>query len=61
VIIDPDALSLFLLGAAIVGGVGLLLRRLGQIGEQLDNHGRKLVRIETKLNINDWDNHGGAL
>ena len=54
-IIDPDALALLLLGASIVGGVGLLLRRLGHITDQLDTHGRKLVRIETKLNINDWE------
>ena len=55
--IDADALGQLLLVAAIVGAAGLLLRRLGQIGDTLEAHGRKLVRIETRLNIVD---NGGS-
>ena len=50
-IIDASSLGQLLLVAAIVGAAGFLLRRLGQIEDTLQSHGRKLVRIETRLNI----------
>lgn len=57
-VIDFDALMLILLGASIVGGIGMLVRRLGEIDTELQHHGRQLVRIETQLNIKDYQNGG---
>jgi hypothetical protein len=53
VTVDVDALWMFLVSTAIVGAVGLLMGRLNMIEKTLENHGRKLVRIETKLNVPD--------
>jgi len=54
--IDPDALALFLIGAALVGAAGLLMRRLGRVQDVLEEHGYKLVRIETRLQLCDMAN-----
>jgi hypothetical protein len=51
--VDVNALWMFLVSTAIVGAVGLLMGRLNMIEKTLENHGRKLVRIETKLNVPD--------
>ena len=51
--VDVNALWMLLVSAAIVGAVKLLMTRLSDIEHTLDSHGRKLVRIETKLGVPD--------
>ena len=51
--LDIDTVWLPLIIAAVIGGVGLLLNRLGHLERVLHRHGMKLVRIETKLGIPD--------
>lgn len=51
--IETDALWFLLVGSAIIGAAGLLLSRLQGIERELNRHGLKLVRIETKLGIVD--------
>jgi len=51
--VDPNALWMLLISSAVIGAVKLLLNRLGEIEHTLDSHGRKLVRIETKLGVPD--------
>lgn len=53
--IDPSALWFLLVGATIVGSAKALWSRLGTIEDTLQGHGRKLVRIETTLNIKEHD------
>jgi hypothetical protein len=54
--VDLNALWFLLVGAAMIGAVGVLMKRLDTIETSLESHGRKLVRIETKLGIPD-NNH----
>lgn len=51
--LDLNALWLFLVSVAIVGAIRVLLSRLDNIEHSLESHGRKLVRIETKLGVPD--------
>ena len=51
--LDLNALWLILVGGALVGSVKMLMTRLTDIEHTLDSHGRKLVRIETKLGVPD--------
>lgn len=51
--VNLDALWFLLVGAAIVGGLRMLLKRMDDIELTLGKHGRKLIRIETKLGIPD--------
>lgn len=51
--VNIDALWFLLVAASITGGAAMLLNRLSRIDHALEQHGRKLVRIETKLNIVD--------
>ena len=51
--LDLNALWLFLVGVAIVGAIRMLMARLDTIEHALESHGRKLVRIETKLGVPD--------
>jgi hypothetical protein len=55
-----DLSALGLLGVAgMVGlGVKLLLNRLTDVEKTLNRHGEKLVRIETKLGIPDFNGRG---
>lgn len=53
--LDLNLLGMFVVTGAIGLAVKLLLGRLNSIDRTLNRHGNKLVRIETKLNIPDWD------
>jgi len=55
VTVDLNALALLLVGALLVGGVRMLLNRLTGIEASLEAQGRKLVRIETTLNIKEHE------
>ena len=51
--VDVNALWMLLVSAGIIGAVKMLMNRLADIDHTLDSHGRKLVRIETKLGVPD--------
>lgn len=51
--LDLNALWLLLVSGILVGSLKMLMNRLQDIERVLDSHGRKLVRIETKLGVPD--------
>ena len=53
--IDLSALGLLGVAGMIALGIQLLLNRLRDVEHTLGKHGEKLVRIETKLGIPDFN------
>lgn len=45
----PDEVRLVIEGIGILGSAALIMTKLGRLGERFDNHGDKLVKLESAV------------